>query len=133
MKNINKVITIATLITIITMLLCSTVCAQADECETFELLGVVTGYEDMADCTEYTVTTEDGEMLAFYADKGDFRLGDMVYLTMWNVTDPEVLDVYWVTTLEWDEMFRWLDRIHLLARNACEVKPRRRAHGRGRA
>lgn len=114
MKNTNKIITIATLITIITIMLCGTaMTAHADECETFELLGVVTGYEDMADCTEYTVTTEDGTLLAFYADHGDFRLGDMVYLTMWNVADPEVLDVYWVATLEWDEMFRWLDRIYL--------------------
>ena len=114
MKNTNKIITIATLITIITIVLCGTVMtAHADECETFELLGVVTGYENMADCTEYTVTLEDGEMLAFYSDTGDFRLGDMVYLTVWNESDPEVLDVYWVATLEWDEMFRWLDRIYM--------------------
>lgn len=114
MTKTNKTFIITGIIIICTMLFCGvTLTAHADECETFELLGVVTGYEDMADYTEYTVTLEDGEMLAFYSDTGDFRLGDMVYLTVWNEADPEVLDVYWVATLEWDEMFRWLDRIYL--------------------
>ena len=114
MKNTNKTLAVLTAIIISTMLFCGVaLTAHAEDTETFELCGVVTGYEDMTDYTEYTVTTEDGEMLAFYGDKGDFRLGDLVYVTIWNVTDPEVLDVYWVTTLEWDEMFRWLDRIYL--------------------
>lgn len=113
MTKTNKTIIIMSIITIVTMLFCGVVLtAHADERETFELLGVITGYEDMDDCTEYTVTLEDGEMLAFYADNGDFRLGDMVYLTVWNMIDPKVLDVYWIATLEWDEMFRWLDRVY---------------------
>ena len=110
--NTNKAIIIATIITIITIMLCGTaMTAQAEDTETFELLGVITAYEEYFDCMEYTVTTEDGELIAFYADRGDFRLGDMVYLMVWNMDDPEVMDVIWITTLEWDEMFRWLDRV----------------------
>lgn len=110
----TKIAIIATIITTIIVSLCGTVMtANADECETFELLGVVTEWNNCGDCVEYTVTLEDGEMLAFYADKGDFRIGDMVWLLVWNEKDPEVLDVAWVTTLEWDEMYRWLDRIHM--------------------
>ena len=114
MTKTNKTFIIMSIITICTMLFCGVaLTAHADECETFELLGIVTEWNDTADCTEYTVTLEDGEMLAFYTDKGDFRIGDMVYLTVWNEKDPEVLDVYWVTTLEWDEMYRWLARTEL--------------------
>lgn len=109
----NKIIIIATLITIITIMLCGTVMtAQAEDSETFELLGVVTAWQDHEDRTEYTVTVEDGTLLAFYADKGDFRIGDMVYLTVWDEIQQEVMDVEWIATLEWDEMFRWLDRVY---------------------
>lgn len=114
MKNTNKMLAMLTAITIATMLFCGVVLtAQAEDAEVYELLGVVTGYEDMEDCTEYTVTVEDGTLLVFYADHGDYKLGDMVWLDVWSVTQKEVLEVYYVTTLEWDEMFRWLDRIYL--------------------
>lgn len=109
----NKTIIIATLITIITIMVCGTaMTAQAEDNETFELLGVVTAWQDYEDCTEYTVTVEDGTLLAFYADKGDFRIGDMVYLTVWDEIQQKVMDVEWIATLEWDEMFRWLDRVY---------------------
>jgi len=114
MKNTNKIITIATLITIITIMLCGTVMtAHAEDTETFELCGVVTAWQDVQDCREYSVTLEDGTMLAFYADAGDFRIGDMVWLLVWDETQMEVLDVWYVTNLEWDEMYRWLARTSL--------------------
>lgn len=114
MKNTNKIITIATLITIITIALCSTVMtAHAEDSETFELCGVVTEWNTYFDCVEYTVTLEDGTMIAFYADKGDFRIGDLVWLLVWDQTQMEVMDVWYVTNLEWDEMARWLARTSL--------------------
>lgn len=112
MKNTNKTLALLTAITITTMLLCGVVLtAHAEDTEVLELCGVVTGYKDMIDCTEYTVTLEDGTLLAFYADHEDYRLGDLVWLDVW-APQYEVLEVYWVTTLEWDEMFRWLDRVY---------------------
>lgn len=102
---------IAIITTIITVILCGTM-ACAEDKETFELLGMVTAFQDYDDCTEYTVTVEDGTMLAFYCDKGEFGIGDLVYLTVWDEVQQEVLDVEWIATLEWDEMFRWLDHVN---------------------
>lgn len=114
MKNTNKALAIITTIIICTMLICGVVLtAHAEDTETFELLGVVTEWQDVQDCREYTVTLEDGTMLAFYADAGDFRIGDMVWLLVWDETQMEVMDVWYVTNLEWDEMYRWLARTSL--------------------
>ena len=105
---------IATFITCAIILGCAyAMPAQAEESETFELLGVVTGWSEHLDCIEYTVTLEDGEMLAFYADAGDFQIGDMVWLLIWDETQQEVIDVWYVTNLEPDEMARWLARTDL--------------------
>lgn len=108
----TKKITIATIITVIIITLCGVaMTAHAENSETFNLLGVVTAWQDHEDCTEYTVTVGNGTMLAFYADKGDFRIGDMVYLTVWDEIQQEVIDVEWIATLEWDEIMNWLKRI----------------------
>ena len=112
MKTMNKLLALATLLTAVTILLCSSVMiAHADEVDTFELQAVVTGIAKYHDVTMYTTTTEDGTMLAFFADDGDFRMGDLVWLEVFDGIEPEVLDVYWIVTLEWDEMFRWLDQL----------------------
>lgn len=105
---------IATIITCSIIIGCA--CAMpacAEEPETFELLGVITEQGEYFDCIEYTVTLEDGEMIAFYADPDDFHIGDMVWLLVWDEEQQEVLDVWYVTNLEPDEMFRWLSRTDL--------------------
>lgn len=114
MTKTNKTFIIMSIITIVTMLFCGVVLtAHAEDNDTFELCGVVTEWNTYFDCVEYTVTLEDGTMIAFYADKGDFRIGDMVWLLVWDETQMEVLDVWYVTNLEWDEMYRWLARTAL--------------------
>lgn len=114
MTKTNKTFIIMSIITIMTMLFCGVVLtAHAEDSDTFELCGVVTAWQDVQDCREYSVTLEDGTVLAFYADAGDFRIGDMVWLLVWDETQMEVLDVWYVTNLEWDEMARWLARTSL--------------------
>lgn len=106
----TKLITIATALTIILLAACAFALPANAESATFERVGVVTAWATYYDCIEYTVTLEDGTMLAFYADKGDYSIGTMVLLTLWDEIEQEVIDVDYVAYLNPIETAAWMTK-----------------------
>ena len=104
----TKLIAIATALTVLFLTACAFALPANAESATFERVGVITAWATYYDCIEYTVTLEDGTMLAFYADKGDYSIGTMVLLTIWDEIEQEVIDVSYVAYLKPVEVTAWM-------------------------
>ena len=88
---------IALTLTLILSLTLTAACAASDEC--FEIVGVVTAWEDAGEgAQEFTCTTQDGEMWAFYADAGDYSIGSLLRVRIWAAGE-EIVDVEELGTL----------------------------------
>ena len=68
------------------------------------LEAVVVGWEQTEDPAIRIIDclAEDGNIWAFYDDEGDWAIGDVLYLVIWD--ESEVVDVIWFDFLEPVEM-----------------------------
>lgn len=88
---------IALTLTLILSLTLTAACAASDEC--FDVRGVVTAWEDVGEgVREFTCTTQDGEMWAFYADAEDYSIGSLLRIRIWAAGE-EIVDVEELGTL----------------------------------
>lgn len=103
MKEI-KIITIAVIITIAIMLSCACAMpahAEQDRGEFYPRLTVVVDREQIGESGLWVVTCRDrnGNLWAFYDDEGEWDIGDVANLLMWNMgeheEDDEIIEVYW--------------------------------------
>ena len=116
----NKIITIATIITVAIMLACACVLPASaevgDRGEFYPRLTVVTSYERLGDTDEYIIncTDKDGMVWSFYGEEEDAHIGTMFNLLMWNMHEEEeqdeVIEVYYEGTMNAVEMARWLTK-----------------------
>ena len=109
----TKIIAAATIITLVLIALCGV--ATAERGEFFPLLTLCIGYEQVEDSDEfiYDCIDKDGNVWSFYGDRGDYRVGDMLNLLMWNcggAEDAEVIEVYYEGTLTVAEMLNWYNK-----------------------
>lgn len=103
MKNTIKTITIATIVTIVIMLSCAfamPASAEDERKEFYPKLTIVVDTEQ-ASAELWIITCEDrtGNLWAFYDDAGEWNVGDIANLLMWNVgereEEDEIIEVYW--------------------------------------
>lgn len=91
-----KELKVAMIATMVAVMLMVSVFAMAPACAEGELtkyMGAVTGVTWVTeDMDELVVRAGDGELVAFYADRGDFMRGDVVVLTVYCTDDIQVLD-----------------------------------------
>ena len=99
MKKVTAII-----ITIITLCAIATATATAevgDRGEFYPRLTVVVEKEQITDTGLWVIYCQDkdGEVWAFYDDVGDWDVGDIANLLMWNVgeyeEENEIIEVYW--------------------------------------
>ena len=97
---------IALILTLVLSLTLTAALATPDEC--FDIFGVVTAWEDAGEGEqEFTCTTQEGEMWAFYADAGDFSIGSLLRVRIW-APGEEVVDVEEIGSLSPAGMFYFL-------------------------
>jgi len=103
MKEI-KIIIIAVVITVAIMLSCACAmpaCAEQDRGEFYPRLTVVVEKEQIGESGLWVITCRDkgGNLWAFYDDGGEWDIGDIANLLMWNMgeheEDDEIIEVYW--------------------------------------
>ena len=92
-----KELKVAMVATMVAVMLMVAVFAMAPACAEGELtkyMGAVTGVTWVTeDMDELVVRAGDGELVAFYADRGDFARGDVVVVTVYETDDDiQVLD-----------------------------------------
>ena len=110
-----KIATIATAITLALIALCGIATATAETADTYALTAVVTSWEKIGDTDLCIIncTTKDGNVWSFFDDEEYYRIGDVVVLTMWDVTAPEeedeVIDVIRVDHLDTNALIWWLN------------------------
>ena len=101
----TKVIIAATIATVIIMLSCAyaipATAEVSDRGEFYPRLTVVVEKEQIADTALWVIYCQDkgGNMWAFYDDEGEWNVGDIANLLMWNVggreEEDEIIEVYW--------------------------------------
>lgn len=112
----TKIIIIATIVTI--MLICSVAYAMPAHAEElpedfYTLDAVVIGWDQIGE-TERQIDclAEDGNIWSFFDEKGEWEVGDTLFLVMWECTedeeDDEVIDVIWTGYLEPEALGRFL-------------------------
>ena len=101
----TKVIIIATIVTIIIMISCA--CAIPATAETnnrgefYPRLTIVVEKEHLVDTDLWLIYCQDkdGNVWAFYDDEGEWAIGDIANLLMWNVgereEENEIIEAYW--------------------------------------
>ena len=101
----TKVIVAVTITTIVIMLSCA--CAipataeVGDRGEFYPRLTIVIEKEQIADEDLWVIYCQDkdGNVWAFYDDEGEWDVGDIANLLMWNVgeheEEDEIIEVYW--------------------------------------
>lgn len=103
MKEV-KIITIAVIVTIAIMLSCACAMpayAEQDKGEFYPRLTVVIEKEQIANTGLWLIYCQDkdGSVWAFYDDEGEWDVGDIANLLMWNVGEreekDEIIEVYW--------------------------------------
>ena len=113
----TKIITIATVITLIIIALCGVATANAevgDRGEFYPLLTVVTGYEQIGDTNLWIIecTDKDGRVWSFYGEKEDAHIGTMFNLLMWNMgeieEEDEIVEVYYEGEMTVPQMVEFL-------------------------
>lgn len=75
-----------------------------DRGEFYPRLTVVVEKEQLGQTWLITCQDKDGELWAFYNDEGEWDVGDIANLLMWNMhereEDDEVVEVYWEGYIE---------------------------------
>lgn len=113
MKEI-KVITIIVIITIAIMLSCAyaiPVSAEQSKGELYPCLTIVVEKEQEQDSGLWVITCmdKDGMLWEFYDTIGDWEIGDIANLLMWNIgeneTDSQILKVEWEGYTENPKLF----------------------------
>lgn len=111
----TRIILIATIITIITMLSCAslTYAEAEDRGEFYPKLAVVTGYEQIGDTEEWIIylTDREGQIWGFYGEDEDAHIGILFNMLMWNmgeVENDEIIEVYYEGQLTTTEMIKFL-------------------------
>ena len=114
MKNTIK---IATIITMIIMILCGIATATAetaDRGEFYPKMTVVTAWERLGETDLYiiTVTDKDGAEWSFYGGQEDAKIGAIFSLLMWNLGEQEendeIIEVYREGTMDAGALKAWL-------------------------
>lgn len=101
----TKLIIAATIITIIIMLSCAyalpAVAEVGNRGEFYPRLTVVVEKEQIADTGLWVIYCQDknGNVWGFYDDEGEWNIGDIANLLMWNMSEreeeDEIIEVYW--------------------------------------
>lgn len=114
----TKIITIATAITMAIIIACSiTVPASAevgDRGEFYPKMAVVTAIEEIGDTNIFIVTVvdKDGHEWGFFDDEGEWQIGDIANLLMWNLgereEEDEIVEVYYEGTMDEEALWAWL-------------------------
>jgi len=114
----TKIITIATIITIAIIALFGVATASAevgDRGEFYPKMSIVTGVEQIGDTNLFTVTVidKDGHEWSFFDDEGEWQIGDIANLLMWNMSnereeEDEIVEVYYEGTMDEEAMGAWL-------------------------
>lgn len=114
----TKIITIATIITIAIIALFGVATASAEagnRGEFYPKMSVVTGIEQIGDTNLFTVTVidKDGHEWSFFDDEGEWQIGDIANLLMWNLSnereeEDEIVEVYYEGTMDEEAMGAWL-------------------------
>lgn len=101
----TKVIIAATIVTIMIILSCAyampAVAEVGDRGEFYPRLTVVIEKEHIADTGLWVIycRDKDGNVWAFYDDEGEWDVGDIANLLMWNIgereEEDEIIEVYW--------------------------------------
>ena len=103
MKEI-KIIAIAVIITITIMLSCACAMpahAEQDKGEFYPRLTIVVEKEQIEESGLWVIYCQDkdGNVWGFYDNKGEWNVGDIANLLMWNVgereEEDEIIEVYW--------------------------------------
>ena len=102
----TKIVTIATIVTIIIIALCGVATANAED-DTYEVTATITAKNLICGTLcEVIATTEDGTEFGFLADEDeDFHLGEVVILEMKDMSnehdeEDEVIDVFHLDEIE---------------------------------
>ncbi len=113
----TKIITIATAITIAIITLCGIATANAevgDRGEFYPKMAVVTAIEEIGDTNIFNVTVvdKDGHEWGFFDDEGEWQIGDIANLLMWNLgereEEDEIVEVYYEGTMDEEALWAWL-------------------------
>ena len=114
----TKIITIATIITIALIALFGIATASAeaaDRGEFYPKMSVVTGIDQIGDTNLFTVTVidKDGHEWSFFDDEGEWQIGDIANLLMWNLSnereeEDEIVETYYEGTMDEEAMGAWL-------------------------
>ena len=114
MKN-TKIVTIATIITIIIIALCGVATANAeDRGEFYPRLAVVTAWEQISDTDLWIIdcTDKDGKVWSFYGEEEDAEIGNIFNLLMWNIgeveEEDEIVEVYYEGRMSEEALTEWL-------------------------
>ena len=78
------------------------------------LEAVVFGWERTEDPAVRIIEclAEDGDIWTFYDDEGDWAIGDVLYLVIWEgPVEPEIVDLIWFDFLEPVEMSIYMSDI----------------------
>lgn len=115
----TKIITIATAITIaliLTFAISLPACAEVgDRGEFYPKMAVVIAVDQIGDINLFTVTVidKDGHEWGFFDDEGEWQIGDIANLLMWNLSneheeEDEIVEVYYEGTMDEEAMGAWL-------------------------
>lgn len=114
----TKIIIIATIITIAIIALCGIATASAetgDRGDFYPKMSVVTGIDQIGDTNLFTVTVidKDGHEWSFFDDEGEWQIGDIANLLMWNLSnereeEDEIVEAYYEGTMDEEAMGAWL-------------------------
>lgn len=108
-----KIALIATLVTVLLIVLCGSALAEVgDRGEFYPRLSVVIGWENVGNLTTVICVDKDGNEWSFYADHGEYQIGDLVNLLMWNLggeheEEDEIIEVYYEGRLSVAQMLDW--------------------------
>ena len=113
----TKVVIIATIVTIVIMFSCSYIIPATaevgDRGEFYPRLTVVVEKEQVADTGLWVIYCQDkdGDVWTFYDDEGEWDVGDIANLLMWNMgeheEEDEIIEVYWEGYTEFFSVEGW--------------------------
>lgn len=104
-----KVCMVALVVFCVVVISCSFAMAQ-EMGEYYPKLTVVQHIETIRDYDIVSCQDKDGDMWVFYSDIGDYDVGDILNLLMWNNSEDiyqhEIIEVYWEGYT--DNMYRFM-------------------------